>query len=72
VVVRDRMSRLNIIGTFSYFRETESDRQMGCALLDLSRNGRIKSMFVRYDENRRNIVPEDISKELSRKPAPAQ
>jgi hypothetical protein len=53
--------------------KNESDRQMArCALLDLSRNGRIKLIFVRYDENRRNVVPEDISKELSRKPAPAQ
>jgi len=42
-----------------------------CVLLDLSRNGRIKLVFIRYDEGQRNIVRESISKQLSKK-NPAQ
>jgi len=38
-----------------------------CVLLDLSRDERIKLIFVRYDENARNVVPLDIRKELSEK-----
>jgi hypothetical protein len=38
-----------------------------CVLLDLSRAGRIKLIFVRYDEHRRNVVPQDLRKELSGK-----
>lgn len=50
-----------------------SDRQTArCILLDLSRDEKIKLIFVRYDENRRNVVPEDIPKELSKKPAETQ
>jgi hypothetical protein len=40
-----------------------------CVLLRLSKGERIKLIFVRYDENRRNVVPEDIRKELTRKHA---
>lgn len=40
-----------------------------CVLLDLSRHGEIKLMFIRYDENRRSVVPEDIPEELARKPS---
>lgn len=36
-----------------------------CALLDLSRNGKIKLLFIRYDEGQRNVVHESIAKELS-------
>jgi len=36
-----------------------------CALLGLTRKGRIKLIFVRYDENQRNVVPVDIRKELA-------
>lgn len=44
-----------------------------CVLLDLSRDGKIKLLFVRYGEGRRNVVPEDIVKELSAaEPAPTQ
>jgi|SRR5579863_2997703 len=38
-----------------------------CVLLDLSREGRIKLLFIRYDEGQRNVVHEDITKELSQK-----
>lgn len=40
-----------------------------CLLLDRSRGGRIKLIFVRYDENQRNVVLEDIRKEVSERPA---
>ena len=50
--------------------ESENDTEKArCVLLDVSRGGRIKLIFVRYDENRRNVVPENISKELSKRPA---
>jgi hypothetical protein len=42
-----------------------------CILLHLSRDKKIKLIFVRYDEGRRNVVKEDIVKKLSQKgPAP--
>jgi len=51
--------------------KAQSERETArCVLLDRSHDGRIKLIFVRYDENQRNVVPEDISKELSEKPAP--
>jgi hypothetical protein len=40
-----------------------------CVLLNLSRDGRIKLIFVRYDEGTRGVVPMDIKKELAEKPA---
>ncbi len=50
----------------------ESDLQSArCVLLDLARNHRIKLIFVRYDEHQRNVVPEDITKELSKTPPPS-
>jgi hypothetical protein len=49
--------------------QSENNREAArCVLLDLCRDSRIKLIFVRYDEHRRNVVPEDISKELSRRP----
>jgi len=48
--------------------KTDGNREAArCVLMDLARNGKIKLIFVRYDEGRRNIVPEDIFKELSKK-----
>jgi hypothetical protein len=47
----------------------ESDRQAArCVLLNLSRNGRINLIFVRYDENRRAVVQLDLNTEITRKP----
>ena len=37
-----------------------------CVLLHLSRGGRIKLIFVRYDENHRSVVPESIPLALKR------
>lgn len=38
-----------------------------CILLHLSHDESIKLIFIRYDEGRRNVVKEDIVKELSQK-----
>jgi hypothetical protein len=38
-----------------------------CVLRQLSRNGRIRLIFVRYDEGQRNVVRENIAEELSEK-----
>lgn len=38
-----------------------------CVLLDLSRTGKIKLLFIRYDEGQRNVVHENISEQLSEK-----
>ena len=44
-----------------------------CVLRDLSRNGRIKLLFIRYDEGQRNVVRESISEQLSdKRPVPKQ
>jgi len=49
--------------------KNQSDRESArCVLLDHSRGGRIKLIYVDYDENARNVVPEDIRKELSKSP----
>lgn len=44
----------------------DSHAKARCVLLALSYNRRIKLIFIRYDEGRRNVVPEDIRKEVSR------
>jgi hypothetical protein len=54
------------------YRECKSGSDREAArgvLLSLSRGGKIKRIFVRYGENRRNVAPEDISKEVSKKSA---
>ena len=49
--------------------ELESAR---CVLLGLGQKGSIKLEFIRYDEGKRNVVPEDVVKELSEKKSPAR
>jgi hypothetical protein len=39
-----------------------------CVLLQLSRGGKIKLIFVRYDEHQRSVMPRDIRKVLSEAP----
>jgi hypothetical protein len=41
-----------------------------CVLRDLSRGGRIRLIFVRYDEGERVAVPENLSEELAKTPRP--
>jgi hypothetical protein len=44
-----------------------------CVLRDLSRNGRVKLIFVRYDEGERHVVRMDIDEQLAeKKPAPKE
>jgi hypothetical protein len=38
-----------------------------CVLLGLGQKGSIKLEFIRYDEGSRNVVPEDLVKELTEK-----
>ena len=38
-----------------------------CVLTDLSRNGRIKLLFIRYDEGQRNVVPQNIVDKIKEK-----
>jgi len=43
-----------------------NDREAArCVLLDLSRGGGIRLIFVRYDEGQRHVVRRDIRKQLS-------
>jgi hypothetical protein len=46
-------------------RSDSSREAARCVLLDLSRDGKIKLIFIRYDENQRNVVRKNIIKELS-------
>src|SRR4029077_8068899 len=41
-----------------------------CVLRDLSRGGRIRLIFVRYDEGKRVVVPENLAEELAKTPRP--
>ena len=41
-----------------------------CVLRDLSRGGRIRLIFVRYDEGERVAVPENLWEELAKPPSP--
>ncbi len=41
-----------------------------CVLRDLSRGGRVRLIFVRYDEGERVAVPENLSEKLAKTPGP--
>jgi len=51
-------------------RKETPKESAGCVLLNLSSHGRIKLLFIRYDEGKRNVVPEDIREQVV-KSAPA-
>jgi hypothetical protein len=54
-------------------RSEDGHEAARCVLLNLSRGGRVKLILVDYDENQRNVVRKDITKQLSmRKAAPKQ
>jgi|ERR1051326_2662022 hypothetical protein len=47
---------------------TEDDFEAArCVLRDLSENGRINLLFVRYDENKRNVVKKSLTEQLLKK-----
>ena len=46
----------------------DTDQQTArCVLSNLSRNGRVRLIFVRYDEGERNVVRMDLAKQLAEK-----
>ncbi len=51
----------------------ENDRKSArCILLNLGAEGKIKLLFIRYDEGKRNVVQEDIREQVSEKALPSQ
>jgi hypothetical protein len=50
-------------------RNTDRREAARCVLRDLSRNGRIRLIFIRYDEGERSAVRENIAEKLSDKSA---
>jgi hypothetical protein len=71
--VKDTAERVLSEPEYHTCKKESSRESARCVLLDLSRNGRIKLLFVRYDEGQRNVVRESISEQLSeKKPAAKQ
>jgi hypothetical protein len=50
---------------FKGCKESNLRNKARCSLLFLSRNDRIKLIFIRYDEGARNVVPRNIAEELA-------
>ena len=48
-------------------KSNSSHEAARCVLRDLSRNGRVRLIFVRYDEGERHVVPRDIAEQLAEK-----
>jgi GNAT superfamily N-acetyltransferase len=48
-------------------KNDDSREAARCVLLRLSRNARIKLLFINYDEGKRNVTREDIAEQLSEK-----
>ena len=53
-------------------RKATPRESAGCVLLNLSSHGRIKLLFIRYDEGKRNVVPEDIREQVAQSAPPSQ
>lgn len=66
-----RLTAENILSRSAYrdCRGKTAKESARCVLLALSRNGRIRLIFVRYDENQRNVVNENIVEHLGKKKA---
>jgi hypothetical protein len=48
--------------------KNENSREAArCVLRDLSKEGRVKLIFVRYDEGERHAVPKNLAERLSEK-----
>jgi len=64
-----RKTAEEILGQSAYRTcKNENSREAArCILKDLSRNGRIRLIFVRYDEGERNVVREDLAEKLAPK-----
>lgn len=48
-------------------KDENSREAARCVLRDLSRGGRIKLIFVRYDEGQRHVVPKNLAERISEK-----
>ena len=71
--VKNTAERILARPEYQYCKRETSRETARCLLLNLSRNGKIKLLFIRYDEGHRNAVPENISGQLSEKnPGPRQ
>jgi len=57
-----------VLGNPAYRNCANDDRRAAarCVLLKLSKNGKIKLIFISYDEGQRNVVPENIAEQLSK------
>lgn len=51
-------------------RKGTSRESARCVLLNLSQDRKIKLLFVRYDENKRNVVVKNISEKIADHPNP--
>jgi hypothetical protein len=63
-----------VLGQAQYVacKSVDSREAARCVLRDLSRNGRIRLIFVRYDEGERHAVREDLQEKLSSSAGPSR
>ena len=63
-----------VLGQTQYLACKNLDRREAarCVLRDLSRNGRIRLIFVRYDEGERHAVRENLQEKLSSDSVPSR
>jgi hypothetical protein len=64
----------HVLGQSQYFacKNMDSREATRCVLRDLSRNGRIRLIFVRYDEGERHAVRENLQEKLASSTSPRQ
>jgi len=57
----------SVLGQMQYLacKKVDSREAARCVLRDISRNGKIRLLFVRYDEGERNVVRENLQKKLA-------
>jgi hypothetical protein len=63
-----------VLGQTQYLacKNVDSREAARCVLRDLSRNGRIRLIFVRYDEGERHAVRENLQEKLSSGSSPSR
>ena len=63
-----------VLGQTQYLacKNMDSREAARCVLRDLSRNGRIRLIFVRYDEGERHAVRENLQEKLASSTGPPQ
>jgi hypothetical protein len=62
-----KKTAIRVLGQTQYLtcKNVDSREAARCVLRDLSRNGRIRLIFVRYDEGERHAVRENLQEKLS-------